>query len=77
MAKDKFVESPFNGISGDYPSNCKGGPGEYDGMPGWPGRTGSPNGVPEKFIDKEVGGKDPTIPDKDYGPLSSPGKVNP
>ena len=73
MAKDKLVESPFTGIAGDYPSNCKGGPGEYDGTRGYPGRTGSPNGVPEKFVDKTG----LSIPDKDYGPLSSPGKVNP
>lgn len=35
----------------------KGGSGEYDGIKGWQGRTPSPNGVPEKFMDSLPGGE--------------------
>lgn len=74
MAKyDSFCESPFEGIAGKPPAGNKGGPGEYDGIKGYPGRTGSSNGVPEKFVDKTG----LSVPDKDYGTIATPGKSNP
>lgn len=59
MAKKSFIVSPT-----DYPGpkgGLKGGPGNYEGEPGFPTRTKSPNGVPEKvYEDHKVstGGKD-------------------
>lgn len=35
------------------PSKKKGGSGSYDGEPGYPGRTSSPNAVPEKTREKK------------------------
>lgn len=48
----EFCNSPL-----DYqkpPKNNKGGPGVYDGETGYPGRTSSPDAVPEKVRDGNV-----------------------
>ena len=52
MTKDKFCDSPM-----DYekpPAGYRGGPGQYNGEKGYPGRTSSPNAVPEKVRDENV-----------------------
>lgn len=71
MSEKFSVESPFEGIAGGPPADCKGGPGEYNETPGYPGRTPSPNAAPEKFYDKEFGGG--KIPDENYGTIAKPG----
>ncbi len=52
MAKS-IVNSPAKPIA-QPPAGYKGGPGQYDGEKGYPGRTKSPNGVPEKIRDGNV-----------------------
>jgi hypothetical protein len=69
MADSKFVETPMEPIA-KAPAGYKGGPGVYDGeknLPaGMPGRTHSPNGVPEKVRDGSVPSVDKNVilPDK-------------
>lgn len=45
-----FVNSPAEPIA-TPPKGYRGSNGEYDGEKGYPGRTTSPNGVPEKVRD--------------------------
>jgi len=56
--KNNFIVTPtdFQG-----PKGYKGGPGDYDGEPGFPKRTKSPSGVPEKTYEDlkaKTGAKD-------------------
>ena len=53
-----FVVGPMKNIA-DPPKGNRGGPGDYDGANGHglPVRTPSPNGVPEKFIERIPGGE--------------------
>ena len=52
MAKfNNIVETPMEGCK-TPPAGNKGGPGVYNGVEGLPGRTSSPNAVPEKTFDK-------------------------
>jgi len=60
----EFVDSPMKPI-GSMPSDYKGGPGKYNGQPGWPGRTPSPNAVPEKTFEEAMPGVQPPPPGKD------------
>jgi len=57
---NKTIETPVEPCA-QPPKGNKGGPGEYDGMKGYPGRTSSPNAVPEKFIE----GQKSTVQDKE------------
>lgn len=58
----EFVDSPMKPIASP-PSGNKGGPGQYDGEKGYPPRTSTPNGVPEKVRDGSMPGtKAPTGP---------------
>ena len=45
------IKSPSSDIAGKPKSSNRGGPGQYDGLPGYQKRTPSPNAVPEKLID--------------------------
>jgi hypothetical protein len=58
-----FCDSPMKLIA-TPPAGNKGGPGTYDGEKGYPGRTSSPNAVPEKVRDGSV----PTTQGSDVGP---------
>lgn len=64
-----FVDSPmdFQKITGSSGKDYKGSPGKYDGIPGWPGRTNSPSGVPEKFLEDAMPGVQPPATGKDGG----------
>ena len=63
---DNFVDTPA--VFLDKPAaNFKGSPGKYDGLPGWPGRTGSPNGAPEKFLEDAMPGVQASPTGTDYG----------
>jgi hypothetical protein len=56
------VDSPMKPIA-TPPAGNKGGPGDYDGVPGYPPRTSSPNAVPEKVCDGSLpNAKMPTGP---------------
>jgi hypothetical protein len=57
---NKIIETPVEPCA-QPPKGNKGGPGTYDGMTGYPGRTPSPNAVPEKIID----GQKPLAQDKE------------
>lgn len=50
MTFNKIVETPIEPCAAP-PAGNRGGPGTYDGEPGFPGRTGSSDGVPEKVRD--------------------------
>ena len=50
---DFSVDSPMKPIA-QPPTGNKGGPGTYDGEPGYPKRTSTPNGPPEKVRDASV-----------------------
>lgn len=50
---NNIIETPVK-LPANPPAGYKGGPGSYDGMPGYPGRTPSPNAAPEKFLDGEL-----------------------
>lgn len=47
----ELVKTPMTDIPGT-PSDHRGGEGVYNGEPNWPGRTSSPNALPEKTYDK-------------------------
>ncbi len=49
-----LIHTPMDDIVGN-PKEHRGGPGVYDGEPGLPGRTPSPNAVPEKTYDETPG----------------------
>jgi len=51
MADKSFVNTPVEMIA-NPPAGNRGGPGSYDKIPGYPGRTHSPNAVPEKFLEE-------------------------
>lgn len=53
-----LIDTPMQDIPGT-PSDHKGGPGVYDGEPGWKGRTMGPNSLPEKTYEKEGKFSDP------------------
>ena len=44
----KLVSTPIQDLVGD-PKNLQPGKGIWNGEPGFPGRTSSPNAVPEKI----------------------------
>lgn len=70
---DNFVDSPMDLIA-PVPAGYKGSPGKYDGIPGWPGRTSSPNGVPEKFLEDAMPGVQPEANGSaGYGPWKDVG----
>ena len=50
MKFNNIVETPVEGCA-NPPAGNRGGPGVYDGEKGFPGRTPSPNAVPEKTYD--------------------------
>ena len=62
---DKSFVDPTMPLLKDPPADYKGGPGKYDGQPGWPGRTPSPNAVPEKILEDAMPGIQPSPPGKD------------
>lgn len=49
-----LIHTPVDDIVGN-PKEHKGGPGVYDSLPGLPGRTPSPNALPEKLMDETPG----------------------
>jgi len=57
---NKTIETPAEPV-GKPPAGNKGGPGTYDGVDGYPKRTGSSSGVPEKITDGGI----PTAQDKE------------
>ncbi|HZM78498.1 MAG TPA: hypothetical protein VFC19_22455 [Candidatus Limnocylindrales bacterium] len=67
-----FVDSPNTPLKSP-PAGYRGGPGTYDGEKGYPGRTPSPNAVPEKVRDGSV----PTTQDTAFngsGGYNGPGQ---
>jgi hypothetical protein len=50
---DNLIDSPMKPIA-EPPASNKGGPGDYNGEPGYPKRTSTPNGPPEKVRDGSV-----------------------
>lgn len=47
----RVVKSPLD-LPKSPPSDNRGGPGDYNGEPNYPGRTSSPNAVPEKTCEE-------------------------
>lgn len=48
----KVTKSPLD-LPASPPSDNRGGPGTYNGCPGYPARTPSPNAVPEKTYEEQ------------------------
>ena len=57
MADSKFVESPMTPIANPPAGYGGTGGGEFDGEKGYPKRTSTPNGPPEKARDPQTGSK--------------------